>query len=310
MNCLYNDFDIMHLPNYDSSVKLGNDIILIDNLSGENEDFKMKFQDFPIKLSFSITIICLSGEISFRINLNEYTLKANDMLIVQRGDIGEYFSKSDDCKIIAIAFADEYFQNTQYPGSTIFLQRMFREKPLYHLSNHIINECVTIFGMMKSKIAEQDNPYRKGALMGYMQVLLYNAYYFFESIGKESKLAEHKSSRKEEIFDKFIKAVHKDYRTHRSIMHYADVICISPKYLSQIVMQVSGKMAGEWIAEYVILEAKAMLKSRKYTIQQISETLNFTNQSFFGRYFKEKVGCSPSAYQKQDSPSSWKRRIG
>lgn len=300
MKYLYNDLDIMHLPNYDSSIRLGNDIILIDNLSGENDDYKKDFQNFPIKVSFSITIICLSGNIAFRINLNEYRLEANDMLIVQHGDIGEFLSISDDCKIIAIAFTDEYFQNTQYPGSTISLQRLFREKPLCRLSDNIIDECVTIFGMMKLKIAEQDNPYRKGALMGYVQVLLYDAYYYFETVVKESKLTEKKSSRKEEIFDKFIKTVHKDYRTHRSIIHYADVLCISPKYLSQIVMHVSGKMAGEWIADYVILEAKAMLKSHKYTIQQISDALNFTNQSFFGRYFKEKVGCSPSAYQKQD----------
>ncbi|WP_423803401.1 helix-turn-helix domain-containing protein [Paraprevotella clara] len=50
---------------------------------------------------------------------------------------------------------------------------------------------------------------------------------------------------------------------------------------------------------HVILEAKALLKSRKYTIQQVADMLNFANQSFFGKYFKEKVGCSPSEYQKQ-----------
>lgn len=293
----YNDLDIIHLPNYNSSVKLGNDIILIDNLSGENEDYKKDFQDFPIKISFSISIICLSGNISFRVNLNEYRLEANDMLIVQRGDIGEYLSKSDDCKIIAIAFTDEYFQNIQYLVNSISLQRLFREKPSCRLTQTIINECVAIYGMMKSKIAEEDNPYRKGALMGYLQVLLHDAYYYFETILKETKLTNKKLSRKDEIYDHFIKAVHKDYRMHRSIKHYADVLCISPKYLSQIVMQVSGRLAGEWIADYVILEAKALLKSRKYTIQQISDSLNFSNQSFFGRYFKEKVGCSPSAYR-------------
>lgn len=152
---------------------------------------------------------------------------------------------------------------------------------------------------MKAKMSESDNPYRKGALMGYLQVLLYDAYYYFESVIKEEQTPGKKSNRKDEIFDRFIKALHRDYRTHRSIMYYADVLCISPKYLSQVVMQVSGRLAGEWIADYVILEAKAMLKSRRYTIQQISDALNFTNQSFFGRYFKEKVGCSPSAYQKQ-----------
>ena len=55
---------------------------------------------------------------------------------------------------------------------------------------------------------------------------------------------------------------------------------------------------GDWITDFVILEAKAMLKSRKYTVQQIADALNFANQSFFGKYFKDKVGCSPTQYQR------------
>lgn len=77
-----------------------------------------------------------------------------------------------------------------------------------------------------------------------------------------------------------------------------NTLCVTPKYLSQVVYKVSGRFAGDWISDYVILEAKAMLKSRKYTIQQIADMLNFANQSFFGKYFKDKVGCSPSEYQK------------
>ena len=79
-------------------------------------------------------------------------------------------------------------------------------------------------------------------------------------------------------------------------MYYADVMCVTPKYLSQIVHKASGRFAGDWIADFVILEAKALLKSHKYTIQQVADMLNFANQSFFGRYFKKKVGCSPSVY--------------
>lgn len=85
----------------------------------------------------------------------------------------------------------------------------------------------------------------------------------------------------------------------RSISYYADKLCVTSKYLSQVVYKVSGRFAGDWITDFVILEAKALLKSRKYTVQQIADKLNFANQSFFGKYFKDKVGCSPSEYQKE-----------
>ncbi|MCS3310663.1 helix-turn-helix domain-containing protein [Bacteroides sp. BFG-637] len=90
----------------------------------------------------------------------------------------------------------------------------------------------------------------------------------------------------------------KSYTKERSISYYADVLCITPKYLSQVIHNISGRFASDWIIDFVILEAKALLKSRKYTVQQVADMLNFANQSFFGKYFKNKVGCSPSEYQK------------
>lgn len=296
----YNDFDIIQLTDCTSSLKLGNELIMLDNLDGENDTYNRRFQDYPVKLYFSVIIICLSGNISFRINLNNYTLKANDMLLAKSGDFGEFLTKSDDCKIITIAFTDEYFQSVSYQSSSISLQRIFHDNPVCHLSLQYTKECLTIFEMMKAKISETGNPYRKEALLGYIKVFIYNACFYFETTIKEEHLPVKKSKHNEVVFEKFIKTVQRDYREHRSILHYADELCMSAKYLSQVVKQVSGRLAGEWINDYVILEAKVMLKSRKYTIQQISDALNFTNQSFFGRFFKEKTGYSPSAYQKQE----------
>ena len=50
---------------------------------------------------------------------------------------------------------------------------------------------------------------------------------------------------------------------------------------------------------WIIKDAKTMLKSGNYTVQEVSETLHFANQSFFGKYFKEAVGCSPMAYKER-----------
>ena len=93
-----------------------------------------------------------------------------------------------------------------------------------------------------------------------------------------------------------MKAVQENYMCERIIMYYADLLCITPKYLSQVIKSVTGRLAGEWISDYVILEAKALLKSNKYTVQQVCDMLNFANQSFFGKYFKRKTGMSPKIY--------------
>jgi len=85
---------------------------------------------------------------------------------------------------------------------------------------------------------------------------------------------------------------------HRSVEFYADKLSLTPKYLTTVVRETSGKTAHDWIIEYVILSAKALLKSTNITIQEISDRLNFPSQSFFGKYFKQQTGMSPVEYRK------------
>ena len=59
-----------------------------------------------------------------------------------------------------------------------------------------------------------------------------------------------------------------------------------------------GSSAAEWIERCVALEARALLKSTNMTIQQISDELNFPSQTFFGKYFKRRVGMSPKEYRR------------
>ena len=95
-----------------------------------------------------------------------------------------------------------------------------------------------------------------------------------------------------------MRVVMENYKQERSVSFYADKLCVTAKYLSLVVKNVSGKSAGDWIDEYVILEAKALLKSSNMTIQEIADVLNFANQSFFGKYFKHHTGVSPKEYRK------------
>ena len=75
---------------------------------------------------------------------------------------------------------------------------------------------------------------------------------------------------------------------------------LTAKYMTTLVKKASGKPAIQWIEDYVILDAKTMLRSGRYSVQQVAEELNFPNQSFFGKYFKEAVGISPKKWIKQD----------
>lgn len=85
----------------------------------------------------------------------------------------------------------------------------------------------------------------------------------------------------------------------RNVSFYARQLNITPKYLSSVVKEVSGKTAAKWIDESVILEAKSLLKYSGMSIQEIAYHLNFSTQSFFGKYFKQHTGTSPSRYKRK-----------
>ncbi len=94
-----------------------------------------------------------------------------------------------------------------------------------------------------------------------------------------------------------MRLVRKHFRYERTVGFYADKLCISPKYLSLVVKEATNRSAAQIIDEYVILEAKNLLRFSGKNVQQVAYELNFPNQSSFGKYFKHLTGMSPTEFQ-------------
>lgn len=295
----FQHLNLINLSVLKEAVHLNNELILIDNFNfaSTSDDESLFFTQYPVKLSFTVVIIVFSGSMHYRINLEELWAYSNDLITVQKGAIGEFLHSSPDLQVAVIAFNNELFHMNDHPEVAMKMQQMLYENPVKHFSGESLKEIRMVYELMKKKIIENDNPFRKEILQGYVRALMYTILHkLLETL---QQLPEHiQNNRQHEIYMQFIREVQRNYQKERSVAYYADRLCITPKYLSQTVQKASGRLAGEWISEYVILEAKALIKSHCYTIQQISELLHFPNPSFFGRYFKKKVGCTPKAYQK------------
>ena len=88
-----------------------------------------------------------------------------------------------------------------------------------------------------------------------------------------------------------------NYNKTRNVAWYAEKLKISNIHLCTTVKKVTGNTCVEIISHMVIMDAKSQLKSTNIPIQEISNSLNFANTSFFGKYFKRYVGMSPLAYR-------------
>lgn len=97
---------------------------------------------------------------------------------------------------------------------------------------------------------------------------------------------------------KFMQLIVTYGRKWNEVSQYSTELCVTPVYLSRAIKAVSGKTAMEWINEARVSEARIMLRNKDMAIQEISEELNFSDQSSFGKFFKKHTGMSPLEYRR------------
>ena len=270
-----------------SDMSINNDFILLDNIK-ILPTFK-----YPFKVDVTTAMICLRGEIRGSFNMKPQTTIAPCFNIVLADQILQYEYISDDFEglyiILSKRFSENLFASVE---ERLPLALSVRETPSIPLSPEGLEMMKTFYGMFHKVIKQKDNPHR-------MEVVKHLTLAFFYHTGSQMhKLHEKdKKSKHEAVLERFLNFVQKHHKEERSVGFYADKMCLTPKYLSTLIRQSSGKTAADWIDEYVILEAKALLKSTNMTVQQISDELSFPSQSFFGKYFKRLTGVSPREYK-------------
>src|SRR5690606_876283 len=99
------------------------------------------------------------------------------------------------------------------------------------------------------------------------------------------------------ILSQFKTLLAEHFIEERHVAFYADKMHLTPKYFSTIIKEVSGKTAGAWINEMLLLESKVQLQNKDKSIAQIAYDLKFSDPSHFGKFFKKHVGISPLQYR-------------
>ena len=150
--------------------------------------------------------------------------------------------------------------------------------------------------MLKEKMRATDNKFRRDIVRTLILAMFYD---LSNVIVRLQESESKKQTRADSIFTQFIRLVELNFRKERRVGWYAEQLCITPKYLSETVKNVSNRTPNEWIDSYVSLELRVLLKSTTKSIKEISDDMTFPNQSFLGKFFREHVGVSPSAYRKR-----------
>lgn len=99
------------------------------------------------------------------------------------------------------------------------------------------------------------------------------------------------------LVGRFFELLKSNYKLEHSVTFYADSLCVSGKYLSQVIKSTCGLTPKEIIDKRLGVEAVFMLTKTEKNVQQISYELGFSDQSYFGRFFKRLFNISPLNYR-------------
>lgn len=289
--------DLSSANNKGTCLQFGDDIFLFDNLDAKEDYTGPLSSPTPCRFMFLLYLVCVEGELDFNVDMRPYHLAKNDFAIIRSSCIFDDFRAADGSRGILVAISPTGKYTSDSSRSTLYLTRNLIDPLILHLSNDELVSFIGFYSHLKQVLMRKDNEFTGDAVHGMLLVMQSH----FAQLQKSTEGIEDKSRRETastEIMKKFLVLLGRNYSKERSIAFYAGKLCISPKYFAQSVFKASHRHAKDWINSYVIMDAKTMLSRGDLTVQEVSNSLNFANPSFFGKFFKTEVGISPKAFVK------------
>ena len=282
--------------------KFGDDYMFSHFIPGESA---LDYFSSPVRFEGILFVLCLKGKLEVEINLQQIELCSNSLLCLGPDKIiSSKQTDFSDFEAYFLFMSPQFLRDINIDMNVMNnIGRMASLKssrqPVLSLSDEESQLLQKYMELLHyNTIKNSDELYIKNISRNIIASVIYQIFQFGEKYMPHERVEERPLSRRANYVQEFMRLMHENYRQERSVGFYADKLFISPKYLSLIIKEMTGRSAAEWIDECVILEAKNLLRYSGKNIQQVAYELNFTNQSSFGKYFKHLTGMSPSQFQK------------
>ena len=175
------------------------------------------------------------------------------------------------------------------------------KNPIFHINEISIEFFYTYYHLLTLQLQDKRTAYRQQILMliarGAMMEML-NYIDKLAVIPADSSSMRVESNSSDYTFHAFLQILHQ-HPHEREVQWYARELGLTPKYLSEICKDRSGKSAGEWIADVTVAEIKHYLRNTTLPIHEIAKEMEFPNASFFCQYTKKHTGLTPNHFRKQ-----------
>ena len=257
--------------------------------TGISKELLSLYTNFPCRLKAEMFILCMEGEIEASVNLNRISVHAYDFVTIMPGSIFQIHRIEGNLRIYFGGFSSKYIEQTNFSRSSIDTLYVTLGKPVFSkklLEGEYFKFLMKLYAFFAPHTRNMITPYLYNNIHAGITAMYHNK--------PEEK---NPASKGEQLSKNFTQLVMQNYSKIRNVSWYAEKLGITHAHLCTTVKQTTGSTCVDIIAHMVIMDAKSQLKLTNLSIQAISDSLNFANMSFFGKYFKRYTGMSPLEYR-------------
>lgn len=283
-----------------SGISLGiGDDFFISRLQARPEYVHLQY---PFRVDCYVAAYCVEGSVDCSVNLTDYHLTTGTLLLFTPGNIVRITEpeQTDHLRLTLICASTSFITGIGINPSKFLIEAMdVLRDPCIHLSTDE-TEMLHKYVNLALDITKTNPQFIKESIGGLVSSVFYQfAGFLADSKRRQDLETPVRTSRQRQMLEQFIKLAINDHTREHLVGYYADKMCVTPKYLSKIVKEASGRSVPDWLNELLILDAKNMLRHSDMTIKEISASLNFPSQSFFFRFFKNHTGQTPTQYREE-----------
>ena len=238
-----------------------------------------------------IISLCLQGSLQVRYDMLPVEFSEHDMTVVMPDHMLARISQTPDYRCVHVLVSRSFFNEIRFRNPYHF-HLQYHRTPYIHLNDEqfsLMKHLISVLETATKMQGEKRNEMCAAVLDLIGEFLL--------EFRRRAGLSPDAQAPSMKLFDRFYEAVAAHYQESHEVQFYANLFCVSPKYFSTVIRQTTGATPSEWIARFVVVKAKLLMRTTDLSMLRISQELGFPDQTSFTRYFKANTGYPPTAYR-------------
>ncbi len=246
--------------------------------------------------AYGYTIV-LQGWMTMLYNGREVRCTKDDIILYTPGITISILAISNDYRgICLVADKDFVFESPTMRDAirAAYLPTVELSEPRLTLAEDDIKHLMQLMGIIRRYLLSPGHPFRSESLRTTYGLFLLELTAIQERAIRDRRYPK----RIEELFFDFLRLVPIHFAEHHDVSFYASRLCITPRYLAQIVRDVSGRTVVDYINQMLLMEASYLLQQTSLPIVEIAYRLHFSETASFSHFFTRMKGMSPREYRK------------